>query len=151
MKPILILSIILSIAGCRSSIESTTREQRDTVIVFRPSPIDTVFIVGETPSGVHNPDCDTLLILDRYGSFDLVAADTFYNLMARYTAKDRRLKVLESRPAKEVPVTIVTTYKQTKVVKDGLWDRVKTGAVGAMAMFGLGLIALVVLKFKGIL
>ena len=150
MKPILILSIILSIAGCRSTIESTHTESRDTVIVFQPLPVDTVFLVGETPSGVHNPDCDTLLILNRYGSFDLVSADKHYRLQARYDASQRRLSVLENRPAEQVPVTIESIYKQTKIVKDSFWDRLGHYGLGAVFMFGLCLIAVVVLRVKGI-
>lgn len=145
------IGAVLGMSSCRSVVESTHTETRDTVIVFTPSPIDTVFLVGETPSGVHNPDCDTLLILNRYGSFDLVSADKHYTLQARYDASIRRLRVLETRPVEQVPVIIESIYKQTKIVKDGLWDRLKTGAVGAVVMFGLGLIAIVVLKIKGII
>ena len=144
------IGAVISLSSCRSTIESTHTESRDTVIVFQPLPVDTVFIVGETPSGIHNPDCDTLLILNRYGSFDLVSADKHYTLQAKYDAGLRRLRVLENRPAKEVPVTIESIYKQTKIVKDSFWDRLGHYGLGAMFMFGLGLIALVVLKFKGL-
>ena len=150
MKLTLIILTALTLFSCRSSIESTTSESRDTVIVFRPSPVDTVFIVGETPSGVHNPDCDTLLILDRYGSFDLVSADSHYTLQAKYNATTRRLSFLENRPPEYRPVTIESIYKQTKIVKDSFWDRLGHYGLGAVFMFGLCLIAVVVLRVKGI-
>lgn len=149
---ILILSIILSIAGCRSVIESTSTERRDTVIVFQPLPVDTVFIIeGPVPTGIFNPDCDTLSILDKYADFNFVAADKHYSLLAAYESRTRRLRVLENRPAEQVPVVIESIYKTHKVVKDSLWDRLKTASVGFTVAIGFGLIAIVVLKFKGIL
>lgn len=142
--------ILVTLTGCRSVIESTSTERRDTVIVFQPLPVDTVFIVGETPSGVFNPNCDTLSILDRYADFEFVSADKHYTLLSKYEASTRRLRILETRPAEKEYVTIESIYNQTKVVKDSLWDRLKTMAVGGFIAIGLGIVALVVLKMKGI-
>ena len=148
---LIIVGAVIALASCRSTIESTQTEQRDTTVTFQPPPIDdTTHVRDVDPTGILNADCDTLEILTKYGSFDIEKEDSSYFWRAKYDAVTGKLRVIERRPPETITFVIESIYKQTKVVKDGLWDRIKTAGVGAVVMFGLCLIAVVILKFKGI-
>ena|SRR3990167_2575148 len=151
-KTILIIAgagIVL--ASCRSTIESTQTETRDTTVTFRPPPIDDTTRTHPDLTGIPlNPACDTLAILERYGSFDTEKEDSAYFWRAKYDAVTGKLRLLERRPVETKIIPIENIYKQTKIVKDSLLDRLGHYGVGATIMFGLCLIAVVILKFKGI-
>ena len=152
LKTIAIIVGVVVLSSCRSTIESTQTEQRDTTVTFRPPPIDDTTRTHPDLTVIPlNPACDTLSILELYGSFDAEKEDSSYFWRARYDAVTGKLRLLEKRPAETKTFVIESIYKQTKVVKDGLWDRIKTAGVGAVVMFGLCLIAVVILKFKSII
>src|SRR3990167_8213573 len=99
-KTILIIAgagIVL--ASCRTTIESTQTEARDTTATFRPPPIDDTTRTHPDLTGTPlNPAFDTLALLERYGFFDTEKERSASFCRAKYDAVTGKLSLLERRP-----------------------------------------------------
>lgn len=146
MRFCLFIGAVLLLASCRSSIESTTRESRDTTIAFQPPPINDTVDTREGFYEFYGGECDTAAILASLGSFDVEKEDSSYYWRIQYNAVKGKLRLSERRTPEVKTFTVENIYKETKIVKDSFFDRLGQWGIGAMMMLGLGLIFLVVTK-----
>ena len=153
----MVLAISLStllLSACTTTLEtSRTTSIRDSVITFQPPVIhDTVWVEGETPSGVYNAGCDTLMILAKYGSFTVSNQDsTGRYWKGRFNAKTREFDLLVKQPKVEKIVPIFYSYAETKIQKQSLAERLGQYVIGGSLALGLCLIVGVILKVKAII
>jgi hypothetical protein len=131
----------LFLIGCGSTKEITHTEKRDQIVTFQPKPIDDTITVGELPSRLFNPQCDTLAILNLYGSFDVEKEDSSYFWRAKYDATTRQLRLRERRPAEVRIVPILEVYLSKITKKQNPWDYIKVVSPFAIVAFVVGFIA----------
>lgn len=142
------LFILVFLSGCCTTKESVSTQIRDTVLVFIPPPfgLDTV-VSGATPSGIPNPNCDTLGILAHYGSFTQTGVDSAGNFWhAKYDATNRKYEVLLQQKPQLKYLTVETNTTDTKIVKLSWIQILGYCACGAIGMLGILLVFYVVTK-----
>ena len=117
----LILAFLL--VGCCTTKDTIQTTQRDTVLVFKLSPVNVDSILAYYHFG-YNPNCDTAEIIARYSSLLYFWQDSTanYRLMVDYlrTGKDslaQRLRFAENREPIVKTVTVSTFWSQTQVQK----------------------------------
>jgi hypothetical protein len=126
---------LIGLTGCYAIKESTTTEQRDSVIVFQPEPINIDSLYAQYPY-LFNANCDTLAILAKYGTVEFERTDStgYYRIL--WSSALRRLQFLERRTPVEKIVQVEHNITNTVVQRLPFMTLVGYVGSGMFAMMG---------------